>query len=145
MRATELSVSRIIKAERARVFAAWTTPDAVRQWWGPPPFTCPTADIDLRVGGAYRLANLGADGETIWISGVFTRVEVPAALSYTWTLSTQSTEPSLVHVSFLDHPEGTEVLIHHERFADPKVRDQHAEGWPGCLDKLCVFLLDPAS
>ncbi|WP_370677942.1 SRPBCC domain-containing protein [Pleomorphomonas sp. PLEO] len=141
MKATELFTSRIVKAGRERVFAAWTLPELVKQWWGPPPYTCPHAEIDLRVGGAYRLANLGPDGETIWISGVFIRVEAPAALSYTWKLSTQPTEPSLVHVSFVDHPEGTEVRIHHERFADPAVRDEHAEGWQGCLGKFSAFVL----
>ena len=142
MKATELFTSRVVKAGRNRVFAAWTLPDLVKQWWGPPPYTCPHAEIDLRVGGAYRLANLGPDGETIWISGVFTRVEVPTALSYTWKLSTHTTEPSLVHVAFVDHPEGTEVRIHHERFADVAVRDEHALGWQGCLGKLASLAVE---
>lgn len=83
MKATELSTSRIVKADRQRVFDAWTTPELVKQWWGPPPYTCPSAEIDLRVGGSYRLANLGLDGEIIWISGEFTHVEIPVTLSYT--------------------------------------------------------------
>lgn len=141
MKPTELFASQVVRAERHKVFAAWTTPALVRQWWGPPPFTCPVAEIDLRVGGAYRLANLGLDGEIIWISGVFTRVEAPEALSYTWTLSTHRAEPSLLHVTFLDHPEGTEVRIHHERFADIAVRDEHALGWQGCLGKFERFVM----
>jgi uncharacterized protein YndB with AHSA1/START domain len=142
MKATELFASRVVKAGRERVFAAWTLPDLVKQWWGPPPYTCPHAEIDLRVGGAYRLANLGPDGETIWISGVFTHVDAPNALSYTWRLSTEPTEPSLVHVSFIDHPEGTEVRIHHERFATRDARDEHAAGWQGCLGKFGAFVTD---
>lgn len=142
MKPTELFASQVVKAERSKVFAAWTSPEFVRQWWGPPPFTCPHAEIDLRVGGAYRLANLGLDGEVIWISGIFTHVEVPACISYTWTLSTHTAEPSLLHVTFLEHPEGTEVRIHHERFADEAVRDEHALGWQGCLGKLKQFLTE---
>lgn len=142
MKATELSTSRVVKADRQRVFDAWTTPELVKQWWGPPPYTCPSAEIDLRVGGSYRLANLGLDGEIIWISGIFTHVEIPAALSYTWKLSTHTDEPSLLHVSFHEHPEGTEVRIHHERFADVAVRDEHALGWQGCLDRLSGFVAD---
>lgn len=139
MKPTELFASQVVKAERIKVFAAWTTPELVRQWWGPPPFTCPVAEIDLRVGGSYRLANLGPDGQIIWISGTFTRVEVPDALSYTWTLDTHSSGPSLLHVNFFDHPDGTEVRIHHERFADVTVRDEHALGWQGCLGKFALF------
>lgn len=140
MKPTELFASQVVKASRAKVFEAWTNPELVRQWWGPPPFTCPVAEIDLRVGGSYRLGNLGTDGQIIWISGVFTRIEAPDELTYTWGLSTHSAEPSLLHVTFLDHPEGTEVRIHHERFADEAVRDEHALGWQGCLGKLEGFL-----
>lgn len=140
MKPTELFASQVVKAKRSKVFDAWTKPDLVRQWWGPPPFTCPVAEIDLRVGGNYRLANLGLDGEIIWISGTFTRVEAPDALSYTWALSTRSDVPSVLHVEFLDHPDGTEVRVHHERFADVAVRDEHADGWVGCLGKFAGFL-----
>ncbi|TRL31748.1 hypothetical protein FM996_13185 [Methylosinus sporium] len=64
------------------------------------------------------------------------------ALSYTWKLGTHSTESSLLHVVFLDHPDGTEVRIHHERFGDAAVRDEHALGWRGCLGKLERFVAD---
>ena len=144
MMPTEFFASRIIRADRQTVFEAWTTPDSIKQWWGPPPFTCPVAEIDLRVGGAYRLANLGRDGETIWISGTFTCVERPRELAYTWQLSTQPSGPSLVRVRFLDHPEGTEVRLHHERFANAAVRDQHVDGWNGCLEKLAAYISEAA-
>ncbi len=140
MKATELSVSRIVRASREAVFEAWTTPDMVRRWWGPPPFTCPVAEIDLRVGGAYRLANLGPDGELIWISGTFLQVEAPSELAYTWQLSNQPPDPSVVHVRLLDHAEGTEIRVHHERFATAANRDQHVEGWGGCLQKLADYV-----
>lgn len=140
MKPTELSVSRVIRADRGRVFAAWTTPELVKRWWGPPPFTCPVAEIDLRTGGSYRLANLGPDGETIWISGTFLYVDAPKALAYTWQLSTQPDDPSVVHVDLREHAEGTEIRIHHERFAAVAVRDQHADGWAGCLGKLADYL-----
>jgi uncharacterized protein YndB with AHSA1/START domain len=140
MKPTELFASRIIRAARRTVFDAWTQPDQIKRWWGPPPFTCPVAEIDLRVGGAYRLANLGPDGKTIWISGSFSRVEIPSELSYSWQLSTDPSGPSLIHVRFLDHPAGTEIRLHHERFASEAIRDQHADGWVGCLGKLSRYL-----
>lgn len=140
MRPTELHAARVIRADRQTVFDAWTRPEQVKRWWGPPPYSCPVAEIDLRVGGAFRLANLGPEGETIWISGTFSRVEAPSALSYSWQLSTLPPEPSQVHVEFVEHPEGTEVRVHHERFASVEVRDQHAEGWAGCLGKLAAVI-----
>ena len=145
MKPTELFASRLVRADRQAVFDAWTRPEQIKRWWGPPPYTCPVAEIDLRVGGSFRLANLGPEGEMIWISGKFNRVEVPSALSYSWQLSTQPPEPSLVHVEFVEHPEGTEVRVHHERFANVEQRDLHADGWAGCLGKLAEMIEGEAS
>jgi uncharacterized protein YndB with AHSA1/START domain len=80
---TALGLTRIIRAPRERVFAAWTEPAALRQWWGPGPVTCPEAHIDLRVGGAYRIANRQVDGSITWISGEFQSVRPPEELVYT--------------------------------------------------------------
>ena len=71
MTSTVLRVARVIRAPRERVFAAWTRPELLRLWWGPGEVSCPEAEIDLRPGGSYRLANLNPDGSVIWISGRF--------------------------------------------------------------------------
>ena len=42
---------------------------------GTGPVTCPQAEVDLREGGSYRLANLEPDGSIIWITGRFEHVE----------------------------------------------------------------------
>jgi uncharacterized protein YndB with AHSA1/START domain len=140
VQATELHLRRIIRAPRERVFAAWTEPQLLTLWWGPGPVTCPEAEVDLREGGAYRLANLHPDGTIVWISGRFERVRAPEELVYTWNVSIVPGEPTLVRVRFLTHAEGTELLLTHERFAAEAVRDMHLEGWGGCLDKLATLL-----
>ena len=141
MQATALSLSRIIRAPRADVFAAWTDPEALREWWGPGPVTCPEAHVDLREGGDYRLANREVDGSITWISGRFERVRPPEELVYTWAVSILPNEPTtLVRVRFLPHPDGTELQLTHERFALEAVRDMHIQGWGGCIDKLEAML-----
>jgi uncharacterized protein YndB with AHSA1/START domain len=140
MQPTELTLTRIIRAPREAVFAAWTEPDLLKQWWGPGPVTCPEAHVDLREGGAYRIANLEADGSITWISGHFERVQAPEELVYTWNVSILPAGATLVRVKFLPHAEGTELMLVHERFAVEAVRDMHLEGWGGCLDKLEALL-----
>jgi len=132
---TALSISRIVRAPRERVFRAWTTPELLKKWWGPGPVTCPEAHIDLREGGRYSIANQELDGSITWISGEFQRVRVPEQLVYTWSASIVPGE-TLVTLEFLEHPEGTEIRLTHERFANAEVRDMHLGGWIGCLDKL---------
>jgi uncharacterized protein YndB with AHSA1/START domain len=133
---TALALTRIIRAPREKVFAAWTEPEALKKWWGPGHVSCPEAEVDLREGGTYRLANLEADGSIVWITGTFERVRAPEELVYTWTVSVLPGEPTLVRVLFLMHPQGTELQLSHERFALEAMRDMHLRGWDGCLDKL---------
>jgi len=140
MQPTELSLRRVIRAPREKVFAAWTDPEQLVQWWGPGPVSCPEAHIDLRVGGAYRIANREVDGSITWISGTFERVREPEELVYTWNVSIVPGEPTLVSVLFLPHSRGTELVLTHERFAAEAVRDMHVQGWNGCIDKLETML-----
>ena len=137
---TALSLSRIIRAPREKVFAAWTEPELLKQWWGPRRVSCPEAHVDLREGGTYRLANLEVDGSITWISGRFERVRPPEELAYTWEVSILPGEATLVRVMFLAHPNGTELRLTHERFAVEAVRDMHVEGWGECIDKLEALL-----
>ncbi|GLQ54642.1 SRPBCC family protein [Devosia nitrariae] len=136
MTPTALSMTRVIRAPRERVFAAWTDPESLKKWWGPGPVVCPEAHVDLREGGAYRIANRHPDGSVTWISGVFERVVQPEQLVYTWSVSTYPGNPTLVTLDFNQHPEGTELVLNHERFTDAATRDMHMAGWEGCLVKL---------
>lgn len=140
MQGTSLRLSRIIPAPREAVFAAWTDPQLLTQWWGPGPVSCPQAEVDLRKGGRYRLANLEPDGSIVWISGHFEHVRPPEELIYTWNASIVPGEATLVRVLFLAHALGTEIVLTHERFAEPAVRDMHLSGWNGCVDKLEAVL-----
>lgn len=140
MQPTELNMTRLIRAPREKVFAAWTEPALLMRWWGPGPVTCPEAHVDLREGGDYRLANLQPDGSTTWISGRFETVRPPEELVYTWRIGGLVNEPTLVRVKFLPHRHGTKLVLTHERFAVEAIRDMHAQGWSGCLDKLEAML-----
>jgi uncharacterized protein YndB with AHSA1/START domain len=95
-----------VRASPARVFSAWTDPDQLRRWWGPIGATCPTADVDLRVGGRYRIANRFPDGKTIWIVGEFEVVAPPHRLVYTWRLDPGPERTERVTVSFEPHGDG---------------------------------------
>src|SRR5215204_6352351 len=54
---TMLRVSRRFDAPRERVFDAWTNPDVLRSWWAAgPDWKTPTAEVDARPGGSYRLS-----------------------------------------------------------------------------------------
>ena len=106
MQPAALTLTRIIRALRAR---RCSPPGPIRalliQRWGPGPITCPEAEVDLREGGAYRIANRDADGSITWISGRFETVRAPEELVYTWSVNiVLPGGPTLVRVSFRPHP-----------------------------------------
>lgn len=132
--APSLVARRTIRASVERVFAAWTEPEQLRAWWGPRPVRCSDAEVDLRVGGRYRIVNALPDGGSITIHGEFRVVEAPRKLVYTWRLGER--ELSLVTVRFEPLGDATEVVVVHEEIPDESVRDSHENGWRGCLDEL---------
>jgi uncharacterized protein YndB with AHSA1/START domain len=132
--AVVLLVRRTIRASAERLFAAWTEPRHLLAWWGPRPVTCCGAEVDLRVGGAYRVDNALPDGSVLTIRGEFLEIEPPSRLVYTWRMG--SDEASRVTVRFEPQGAGTEVVIVHEQIPNEAVRVTHEQGWNGCLDGL---------
>lgn len=135
-----LEVRRTIYAPAEQVFAAWTQAAHLKKWWGPRPVTCIDAEIDLRVGGRYRIANQFPDGKLLWIFGQFEVVDAPSKLVYTWCVDPQSQVSERVTVRFDARGEATEVIVTHERIPNTATRDRHQQGWEGCLDGLVNYM-----
>jgi uncharacterized protein YndB with AHSA1/START domain len=130
-----LVARRVIRASVERVFQAWTDPVQLLAWWGPRPVKCSQAEVDLHIGGRYRIVNALPDGTTVVIHGEFRVVEVPRKLVYTWRME-ETGESSLVTVRFEPRGEHTEVVVVHEDIPWESVRESHENGWRGCLDGL---------
>jgi uncharacterized protein YndB with AHSA1/START domain len=144
-----LEVRRTIRASAERLYAAWTRPEQLLRWWGPRHVTCVGAEIDLRPGGRYRLANRFLDGRVLWISGAFEQVQPPHRLVYTWFLEPASDgtpppvqlppHPERITVRFEPRQDATEVIVVHERIESEVLSNQHRQGWEGCLERLAEF------
>ena len=68
----EIAMTRVFNAPRRLVFDALTKPELVKQWLlGPPGWTMPVCEIDLRVGGAYRFMWRKTDGTEMGMRGVY--------------------------------------------------------------------------
>jgi uncharacterized protein YndB with AHSA1/START domain/predicted enzyme related to lactoylglutathione lyase len=135
-----LRVTRLIKAPRERVFAAWTTPDEIMKWFGPKTCRVLSAKVDLRVGGEYYFRVDGKMGQ-LDLRGVYREVKPPSRLVYTWNWKGHPEVEfgeTLVTVDFVDRDGATEVQITHEGLPNAEQRDNHNHGWNGCLDKLAA-------
>jgi uncharacterized protein YndB with AHSA1/START domain len=135
---TTLHLRRTFAAPREKVFRAWTDPEELKTWWGPEGYATPSAEVDLRVGGKYRLGMMKLpNGEIFYLSGIYREVRPPERLVYTWCWEAEpELGETLVTVEFLKVGNSTEVLLTHEFFPTEKARDDHSRGWNGCLDRL---------
>ena len=138
--ATVLEMRRSIRTSREKAFEAWTNPAQLKQWFAVAEgFTTPIAEVDLRVGGRYRLGmKAPGDNPLLIVGGVYREIAQPERLVFTWQWeSTDSNEPeTLVTVVFYEQDGVTDVRLKHEWFTDAAQRDKHGAGWAGCLDHL---------
>ncbi|HET6229693.1 MAG TPA: SRPBCC domain-containing protein [Longimicrobiaceae bacterium] len=145
-----LRLERVIRADRERVFAAWTQPELLQRWSAPEGMTVGEGEADLRPGGRWRVVMLAADGTPHEAFGVYQVVDRPAKLVYThaWLNghgATASTPETMLTVEFLAEAGGTRVVLVQEGFATEGSRDGHDEGWTSCLDKLVAMFAGGAA
>lgn len=80
----EVVVVRDFRAPRATVFDAWTKPELITRWLlGPPGWTMPVCEMDLRVGGEYNWRWRNDTGAEFGFTGVFREVVRPSRLVHT--------------------------------------------------------------
>jgi uncharacterized protein YndB with AHSA1/START domain len=135
---TSLRVERTYDASPEEVFDAWTNPEVLRRWWAVhPEGTTPIAEVDLRVGGRYRLSMESPEGERHTVQGEYSEVDRPHRLVYSWQweLDAGGLGPaSTVTVEFHERAGSTEVVLEHAGLPDAASRDRHAHGWTTCMD-----------
>jgi uncharacterized protein YndB with AHSA1/START domain len=132
-----LRLEREFHAPPDAVFDAWTNPEVLRRWWAAgPDWDTPLAEVDLRVGGRYRLTMRNPSaGDEHTIAGEYLDVRRPDRLVYTWAWEPAG-QRSEVTVDFVADGDRTRVVITHAGLDTDESRAQHEHGWNACLDNL---------
>jgi uncharacterized protein YndB with AHSA1/START domain len=68
---TQILITREFDAPKHLVYKAWTTPELVSRWWNAKRGEVKIADIDLRVGGAWRWVMVTDDGFEVAFHGEY--------------------------------------------------------------------------
>ena len=141
---TSLEIKRFINAPRERVYAAWTDPAQLRQWFGPATAETDNLIADVRPGGEFRWDLRNCDGKKMTIRGEYREVQPGKRIVFTWQWQDDEDWKdcvSVVTVELSDRDGGTEVRLTHDQLPSAESRDRHNEGWNSVLDKLEEFLL----
>lgn len=144
----ELSLTRLIKAPREKVYAAWTQPELMKQWFAPLPFTTPIVELDLRVGGASKIVMQDVDGNQYPNHGVYLELvpneKIVCTDAYTsaWV---PSEKPFMTMILTFEEEGGdtryTARVVHWSE-ADREAHEQMGfyEGWGKCADQLAALV-----
>ncbi|HXU46447.1 MAG TPA: SRPBCC domain-containing protein, partial [Thermoanaerobaculia bacterium] len=79
----EIAMTRVFDAPRRLVFDALTQPELLERWYGPIGWKLVVCEIDLRVGGAFRLVSRRPHGKDIGQYGVYREIAAPERLVHT--------------------------------------------------------------
>jgi uncharacterized protein YndB with AHSA1/START domain len=136
-----LTLRRRFDAAPAKVWRAWTQPQALKRWFGPAEIvSVPVAEIDLRVGGGFRVVLLSEDGERHEVRGLYLELVPERKLVFDWAWVGTPERVSRVTVLIEPEGQGSELTLRHARFADEAGREGHHRGWTGAMAKLEALL-----
>lgn len=136
-----LLIKRVIAATPRQVFDAWTDPGILANWFAPAAnFRTIVHELDVRVGGRYRIEMLNPDGTPHTAIGEYREIIPGERLAFTWKWAEQAAmEDTLVTLEFLSRGTDTELVLSHSLFLTDDARDHHGKGWDGCVARLAAL------
>ena len=107
----EILIERVFDAPRDRVYAAFTDPELIPQWWGRQEDTTTVDKLDVRPGGDWRFVTVSSsDGEEHAFRGTFREVDPPERIVWTFEWEGMPGYISVETTTFEDLGEQTKVI-----------------------------------
>lgn len=130
-----ITIEAVVPVTPADAWRAFTDPRAITQWnQASPDWHCPAAEVDLRVGGAYRARMEARDGSFGFdFAAVYEEVDAPNALSL------RLGDGRIARTTFVAEAGGTRVTTVFDPEATNPV-DMQRDGWQAILDSYAASL-----
>ena len=106
----EIHVERVFDAPRDRVYAAYTDPELVPEWWGPYDTTTVVDQMDVRAGGSWRFVSRDSDGSETAFRGTYREVTPPDRIVQTFEWEGMPGHVCIETVVFEDLGDRTRVI-----------------------------------
>lgn len=136
-------IARVFDAPVPIMYQAFTTPEHIRQWWGPRGFTTLSCEMDLRTGGVWRVRSRSAEGTEHAERGVFREVVPSRRLVFTHAWEDPEGrlgDETLVTLTFAELDGKTTIEFRQAVFDSVASRDGHEEGWSSAFELLVEYL-----
>lgn len=146
----ELIIHRVFAVPVNKVWQQLTEPEQFKKWWGPKDFTCPSSEMEAKVGGKYLNCMRGPDGKEYWSTGVVKEFIPDKKLVVTDSFSDEKGNVKLASeygmpgnwpkelliIFELEEAGGaTKFTLHHEGVPE-EMHDECVKGWNESFDKL---------
>ncbi|MFC7385169.1 SRPBCC family protein [Sphaerisporangium rhizosphaerae] len=113
---TQILITREFDAPRHLVYRAWTTPELIRRWWGGERGEVTLAEVDLRVGGAWRYVLTAHGGFEVGFHGEYREIVPHERIVATEVYEGMPDKAALVTTAFSEKDGRTTLtsLIEHD-------------------------------
>jgi uncharacterized protein YndB with AHSA1/START domain len=118
----QILIVREFDAPRRLVYEAWTTPALVKQWWSGKRGAMTVAEIDLRVGGAWRYVMDAEGGFEVAFHGEYREIVPNERIVMTDVFEAMPGPGALVTVTFAED-DGRTVLSLLMELSSKEARD----------------------
>jgi uncharacterized protein YndB with AHSA1/START domain len=141
--AQEITVRRVFDAPRELVWQAWTEPDQLVRWWGPPGWSTDPATVtmEVRPGGTFRLTSVNEEGQEMPMAGVYREVIEPKRLVLEEPAEDAWHQGAVSIVTLTDLGDGrTEMVLQSTIQTTDEMRGPAEAGLRSSIDRLAEHL-----
>ena len=124
--AKQILITREFDAPRHLVYRAWTTPELVKRWWSGNRGEMTIAEIDLRVGGAWRYVMVTDEGIQVAFHGEYREIVPNERIVSTEVYEGMPEGEALNTVTFTE-TEGRTTLTVLVQHSSKEARDAHID------------------
>jgi uncharacterized protein YndB with AHSA1/START domain len=141
--AQEITIQRVFDAPRELVWKAWTEPDQLVEWWGPPGWSTAlsTVTMEVRPGGDFRLTSVNEEGAEMPVVGVYREVVAPERLVLEEPAGDNWHEGAVSVLNLTDLGDGrTELVLQSTIQTTDEMRITAEAGVKASIDRLAGYL-----
>ena len=110
----QIVMTEEVPAPIERAWVARFEPLYLAQWWRPRGYVNPIVDVDLAVGGRWRISQRDPEGNEFAFYGMFEIVEEPRIAVQSFTSELFPDLPSTLTTEFVSRSHGTTITTTHE-------------------------------
>lgn len=131
-----LVIERIFDAEVELLWKTWTEPEYISQWFGSDiNGTVQSVDIDLKIGGKYRIQFSDSDQSLHTCRGEYLNIEYLKNLQMSWEWESELNQITVLNIDFKAMNDKTKITLTHSNLIFDTIHN-YEYGWNGALDKI---------